>query len=176
MEGGWPKEVDSRQRDQVSRFIKKVEKCEDYLEAAIRISGLLEENVRQNNALQIYEDYFSTEDHVTNPETAAVKTLISFPDLWRRPGDPARPVSGTSFSQEGERLAISYSSHNLLEALTWTLPTQGCVFSLTDPTRCRARLSSESAITRVQFSRQGESVLAGGCYSGQVTAGRVWRC
>ena len=93
-EGGWPKEVDSKQRDQVFRYIKKVEKSDDYLDAAIRFCGLLEEKVRQNVSLQIYEDYFDTEDAATSPEEAAVRTLISFPDPARQPGRPHRPVSG----------------------------------------------------------------------------------
>ena len=171
-EGGWPKEVDSRQRDQVSRYIKKVEKSEDYLDSAVTFSAVSEEKVRQNLALEIYEEYFDREDPATEPEDAGVKTIISYPDPSRllAGGGEARPVSGISFSPgDGDKMAISYCSPEFLEAVTWSLPTCGYILDLRDPTRHLASLCSESCLTNIQYggSRQ-PSVLAGGCYSGQV--------
>ena len=167
-EGGWPKEVDCRQRDQVSRYIKKVEKSEDYLDSAIIFSGVSEEKVKQNLALEIYEEYFDREDPATEPEEAGVKTIFSYPDPSKLSGGQTRPVSGMSFSPGGgDQLAISYCSQEFLEAITWSLPTCGYVLDLRDPTRHLACLSSPSCITNIQYSRQ-PSLLAGGCYSGQV--------
>ena len=152
-EGGWPKEVDSRQRDQVSRYIKKVEKSDDYLDSAITFSAVSEEKVKQNLALEIYEEYFDREDPATEPESAGVKTIISYPDPSKLAGGEARPVSGLSFSPGGgDKLAISYCSQEFLEAVTWSLPTCGYILDLRDPTRHLARLSSESCITNIQYS------------------------
>ena len=97
---------------------------------------------------------------------------MTAPDRWVRDlldwTDQLLQVSGMTFSPEGEKVAISYCSQNFLEAVTWTLPTTGYIFSLADPTRPLARLTSDSAITTVQYSRQlQDTLLAGGCYSGQ---------
>ena len=152
-EGGWPKEVDRRQRDQVSRYIKKVEKSDDYLDSAITFSTVSEEKVKQNLALEIYEEYFDLDDPATEPEDAGVKTIISYPDPARPGAGQVRPVSGLSFSPgEGDKLAISYCSQEFLEAATWTLPTCGYILDLRDPTRYLACLNSESCITNIQYS------------------------
>ena len=152
-EGGWPKEVDSKQRDQVSRYIKKVEKSDDYLDSAVAFSGVSEEKVKQNLALEIYEDYFDRSDPATEPEDAGVKTIISYPDPAKLSGGDSRPVSGISFSPgEGDKLAISYCSPEFLVAATWDLPTAGYILDLRDPTRHLACLTSESCITNIQYS------------------------
>ena len=51
-------DVDSKQSDQVTRFIKKIEKSDEYLDSVLNFSTLSEEKVMQNVALEIYEDYF----------------------------------------------------------------------------------------------------------------------
>ena len=116
-EGGWPKvgtedtieflnscsdaslyprvqEVDCKQQDQVTRFIKKIEKSDQFMDSVLKFSTLSEEKVKQNVAVEIYEDYFDQEDEETNIEDGmfAVKTIISYPDPSRKPGKPNRPV------------------------------------------------------------------------------------
>ena len=42
----------------MNRFLKKIEKDESFLDCAIGLSSMMEERVRQNNAVEIYTDYF----------------------------------------------------------------------------------------------------------------------
>ena len=42
----------------MNRFLKKIEKDESFLDCAISLSSMMEEKVRQNNAVEIYTDYF----------------------------------------------------------------------------------------------------------------------
>ena len=58
-EGGWPKEVDPTEAEQVIRWRKKVEKDEDYIKQVVRLGAVVEELVKQNNAIDIYEEYFA---------------------------------------------------------------------------------------------------------------------
>jgi hypothetical protein len=58
MEGGWPKEVDHTEAEQVIRFRRKVEKDEDYIRQVVRLGAVVEDLVKQNNAIDIYEQYF----------------------------------------------------------------------------------------------------------------------
>lgn len=58
MEGGWPKEVDHTEAEQVIRFRRKVEKDEDYIRQVLRLGAVVEDLVKQNNAIDIYEQYF----------------------------------------------------------------------------------------------------------------------
>ncbi len=41
------------------RFRKKVEKDEDYIRTVVRLGGLVEDLIKQNNAIDIYEEYFA---------------------------------------------------------------------------------------------------------------------
>ena len=90
--------MDCKQQDQVTRFIKKIEKSDQFMDSVLKFSTLSEEKVKQNVAVEIYEDYFDQEDEETNIEDDmfTVKTIISYPDPSRQPGKPNRPV-GESF-------------------------------------------------------------------------------
>ena len=68
------------------------------MDSVLKFSTLSEEKVKQNVAVEIYEDYFDQEDEETNIEDDmfTVKTIISYPDPSRKPGKPNRPV-GESF-------------------------------------------------------------------------------
>ena len=43
------------------RFRKKVEKDESYQRTIVRLGGLVEQIIRQNNAIDVYEKYFTEE-------------------------------------------------------------------------------------------------------------------
>lgn len=59
VEGGWPKEVDYTEAEQVIRFRKKIEKDEDYIKCVVRLGAVVEDLIKQNNAIDIYEEYFA---------------------------------------------------------------------------------------------------------------------
>ena len=54
---------------------------------------MAEEKVKQNVALEIYEDYFHEIDPATDTEKYEVKTIISYPDPSKKSGIPKRPVT-----------------------------------------------------------------------------------
>ena len=58
LEGGWPKEVNPAELEQVTRYKKKVEKDENYIGTITRLVEIVEEIVRQNNSIDIYQEYF----------------------------------------------------------------------------------------------------------------------
>lgn len=62
-EGGWPKDVDPGEQADVTRFRKKVEKDEDFKAAVKHLGPLLARGLRQNNTVDIYEEYFAGPDY-----------------------------------------------------------------------------------------------------------------
>lgn len=56
VEGGWPKDIDSTEKDQTARFRKKVEKDEEYIREVKALADVVEHSIRQNNAIDIYEE------------------------------------------------------------------------------------------------------------------------
>jgi dynein intermediate chain 2 len=64
VEGGWPKDVDFTEQSDVKRYRKKVEKDEDYQFAMKSLVPMVERCMKQNNTVNVYEEYF--EDIETN--------------------------------------------------------------------------------------------------------------
>jgi dynein intermediate chain 2 len=57
-EGGWPKDIDPTDVEHTLRYRKKIEKDEDYIKSVKSLSDSMEHCIKQNNAIDIYEDYF----------------------------------------------------------------------------------------------------------------------
>ncbi|KAF0707326.1 hypothetical protein AaE_013657, partial [Aphanomyces astaci] len=66
VEGGWPKDVDSAEQNDVQRFRKKVEKDDEYKQAVKFLGPVAERGLKQNNTINIYQDYFA---HMGEPAT-----------------------------------------------------------------------------------------------------------
>ena len=93
-EGGWPKDVNPAEADQVSRFRKKVEKTPEFQQQIIQTGLTMEHAIRQNNAVDIYENYFESEsENVAVAEPPSIKTV----NVYRDPCDQKRSVSAMSW-------------------------------------------------------------------------------
>ena len=65
VEGGWPKEINPAELEQVTRFKKKIEKDESYTGTILKLADIIDDVVAQNNALDIYQEYFAELDEGT---------------------------------------------------------------------------------------------------------------
>ena len=108
VEGGWPKDVDFTEQSDVKRFRKKVEKDDDFQYAMKSLVPRVQRCMRQNNTVNIYEEYFDgiEADHCAEPLFA--KGLAVFRD----PSKVNRSVTSINWHPEGSsngRIAASYS-------------------------------------------------------------------
>ena len=55
MEGGWPKDIDCTEKEQTTRYRKKIEKDEEYIRQVKALGEGVEHSIMQNNAIDIYE-------------------------------------------------------------------------------------------------------------------------
>jgi len=111
IEGGWPKDVDFTEQSDVKRFRKKVEKDEDYQYAMKTLIPRVQSCMKQNNTVNIYEEYFEglETDHCSEPPFA--KGLAVFRD----PSSVSRTATSVDWHPEGSsngRLAVSYAVLN----------------------------------------------------------------
>ena len=122
---------------QVSRFIKKIEKDDTFLSSALGLATAMEEKVellqalhlavhfsmqvRQNNSVEIYSDYFPGGEAGAETEEPAARTVTGYcvrysvtPLLgcavFRDPSQSARPVSAVSWSLDGALIGVAYCS------------------------------------------------------------------
>ena len=135
-EGGWPKDVNAAETEQVLRYRRKVEKDETYTTQLKSLGLSMDHCVRQNNAINIYEEYFNELIDAHEPEQAAAKTinvfrcvnfiasefLVKSNGLWiwiiiifwllffSDPNEVKRTASSVSWYPDGPRkLAVAYS-------------------------------------------------------------------
>jgi len=109
-EGGWPKDVDFNEQSDVTRFRKKAEKDEPYLSAMRALAPIAERCMKQNNTVDVYEQYFENDtfEHCSEPPSA--KGLAVFRD----PSPIKRSVTSIDWHPEitSSKIAVSYSIMN----------------------------------------------------------------
>lgn len=75
LQGGWPKDVDSTDVEHTIRYRKKVEKDEEYIRSVQSLGDVMEHCIKQNNSIDIYEEYFTDAPSAMEIETPSAKTL-----------------------------------------------------------------------------------------------------
>lgn len=73
-EGGWPPEIDPTDGEAVARWRKKVERNEQYVSTLLRLGATVDNIVKQNNAIEIYEDFFSG-SYIPNYKSPGLETV-----------------------------------------------------------------------------------------------------
>ncbi len=109
-EGGWPKDVDFTEQSDVKRFRKKVEKDEDYQYSMKSLFPMVQKCMKQNNTVNIYEEYFEKQETDHSSEPPLAKGLAVFRD----PSSITRPATSVNWHPEasGGKIAVSYSVLN----------------------------------------------------------------
>lgn len=161
-EGGWPADVDHRDEDQVARFKKKIEKDENYVRTILKLGETMEQYIMENNALDIYEEYFC--DEPEEDEEVSAKILNVFRDY----NIEQRAVFDISFSSEGSpRLAVAYSVKEFQNA-TINLCKDSYVWDIDNINQPWCILKTNSFLSCVEYCPRDANSVAGGCNSGQV--------
>eukprot|EP01048_Picozoa_sp_COSAG05_P023705 COSAG05_NODE_5244_length_1227_cov_6.901596_1_plen_158_part_10 len=77
VEGGWPRDIDPTEPEHKIRFTKKVEKDEEYILTMANLSKTIDHAMRQNTALDIYEEYFEdSHTSLTMEPPSAITTHV----------------------------------------------------------------------------------------------------
>ncbi|KIY91839.1 Dynein, intermediate chain, flagellar outer arm [Monoraphidium neglectum] len=90
----------------VAQYRKKVEKDEEFVRTLAALGAAVEGLIKQNNSVDIYEEYFAdyAADHSAEPPTAATVTV--FRDPKAGPGAPRRAASCVSWHPDGAAKAV----------------------------------------------------------------------
>lgn len=92
------------------RYRKKVEKDEDYIRTVVQLGAAVEGLVKQNNALDIYEEYFAGIRAQHSSEAPSARTLTVLKDPTVSSSGVQRPVSCVNWLQDGgSKVVLSYS-------------------------------------------------------------------
>ena len=170
VEGGWPKDVDFTEQSDVTRFRKKVEKDEDYKGAVKALGPIVARCLKQNNTINIYEEYFAgtNDDHSSEPPSAKGLAVFKDPNEIKRTAtsinwhpDPSAPA----------KIAVSYSILTFQDPrfTNSRMPHQSYVWDILNPNTPDAELAPPSPLCCLRFNPKNTDSLVGGSYNGLIT-------
>lgn len=82
VEGGWPKDVNYWDEEMTTRHRKKVMRDDIWVQKLTQLVIPMEHGVRQNAAVNIYQQYFEEMDNVRSREDFAGRTVSIFKDQF----------------------------------------------------------------------------------------------
>ncbi|CAF0762156.1 unnamed protein product [Didymodactylos carnosus] len=164
VEGGWPKDVNPLEPDQTSRFRKKTEKEDGYGRAILSLGQSIEHTIKQNNAIDIYENYFQNLEPDVVEEAPYAKTI----NIYRDPHAVKRTANHISWFTDGARkIAVSYCNLEF-QPSTGDSYIDSYIWDIENPTKPDLFLKPISPLVCVEFNPKDTHQLVGGCYNGQV--------
>eukprot|EP01112_Ceratiomyxa_fruticulosa_P014830 TRINITY_DN4297_c0_g1_i3.p1 TRINITY_DN4297_c0_g1~~TRINITY_DN4297_c0_g1_i3.p1 ORF type:complete len:588 (+),score=110.60 TRINITY_DN4297_c0_g1_i3:166-1929(+) len=164
LEGGWPKDIDSSEVEPKVRYRKKVEKDDEYIVSVRRLGDEMEKYIKQNNAINIYEDYFTeTVDHSSEPPTAKTVMVLRSPHTTQRHG--AMSISWATDSTNPRRISIAYSSLHFQQS-TFRSSMSSYIWDIESSQAPVSEIQPSSPLCVLQYNPRESNVLAGGSYNG----------
>jgi len=165
IEGGWPKDIDYTEAEHVIRYRKKVEKDEDYIKTVVALGGAVEDMIKQNNALNIYEQYFSgfAADH--SAEVPYAKTVTVFKD----PNEIKRNCSYLHWSTDGQHKVAATYNILAFQQQPAGMSLSSYVWDVANPNDPDFEMIPTSQLTCAKFNVKDSNIVAGGQYNGQVS-------
>ncbi|XP_071770928.2 dynein axonemal intermediate chain 2-like [Centroberyx gerrardi] len=165
VEGGWPKDVNPQEMEQTIRFRKKVEKDENYVNSVLQLGSIMEHCIKQNNAVDIYQEYFEDEEVVEEAqEQPSAKTI----NVFRDPNEVKRTVTGLSWHPDGSRkLAAAYSCLDFQKA-SKDMSFDSYIWDIENPNKPEMTLKPVSPLVCLDYNPKDSHTLVGGCYNGQI--------
>ncbi|XP_065826418.1 dynein axonemal intermediate chain 2-like isoform X2 [Oscarella lobularis] len=163
-EGGWPKDVNPNEVEQTIRFRKKVEKDEYYMQMIQKLGDTMEHCIKQNNAVDIYEEYFQGINTVVSNEPPEAKTI----NVFRDPNGDSykRTASSLSWHPDGAlKLAVAHSELEFQRAPRG-MCTHSYIWNLEKPNKPEMTLKPISPLVCLEYNPKDSHVLVGGCYNG----------
>ncbi|NXX74612.1 DNAI2 protein, partial [Urocolius indicus] len=164
VEGGWPKDIDAQDVEQTTRFRKKVQKDEDYINSVTRLGTLMEHYVKQNNIINIYEEYFVEETSEVEDEPPSAKTI----SVIRDPNVTKRTATRLSWHPDTcRKLAVAYSSLEFQQD-TKDMSLDSYIWDLENLNKPELVLKPFSPLVSLEYNPKDSHILLGGCYNGQM--------
>lgn len=166
VEGGWPKDIDYSEAEHTIRYRKKVEKDEDYIHTVAALGGAVEDLVKQNNVVDIYEEYFTgvATDH--SAEVPNVKTVTVFKD----PSSVPRSASYVNWHPDSSvpKVVISYSILQFQQQPA-SMSLSSYIWDVNNPNSPEFEMTPTSQICVSKFNLKDSNLVGAGQYNGQFT-------
>jgi len=123
--------------------------------------------VKQNNAVDIYEDYYPEGDAARPLPAPEAKSV----NVFRDPNEITRPATSISWHPDsGKKLAVAYSVLDFQKAPAGT-SLDSYIWDIEKPTHHELALTPSSPLVSLEYNPKDGNILIGGQYNGQIA---VW--
>lgn len=163
--GGWPREYDHTDEVQVTRYVKKLSKDITYREASKDLTRIAERCIKQNNEIDLFEEYFAAESAEAMADDIYTKTLMIFKD----PNQVKRAVTKFDWKVDGNdfRLAVAYAQLRFQQEPP-NMPKNSYIWNIDNPNTPEYTIVPNSPLCALQWHHKIQDCLATGSYNGSV--------
>uniref|UniRef100_A0A336MML7 CSON003941 protein n=1 Tax=Culicoides sonorensis TaxID=179676 RepID=A0A336MML7_CULSO len=159
VEGGWPKDINYLDDEQPYRYRRKHQRDETYIQQVDSLTNNMEKILLQNNAVNIYETYFTGLDSVVS---YAIKSELQQIQAFYDSDADFSVVKHISWSaDQGSKIS---AAHMMKGSHT----TDSFVWDVENPIDPVATFKPPATILCLEFSARDSSLLCSGLQSGQV--------
>jgi dynein intermediate chain 2 len=153
----------------VQRYTKKLNRDPTlgFASATRDLTRTAERCIKQNNEIDLFEEYFASEKAEHMSEEISTKTLMIFKD----PNQIKRAVTKIAWQVEGgteHRVAVAYAQLRFQQEPPG-MPKNSYIWNINDPNRPEVTLEPTSPLCCMQWHHKIQDVLAGGSYNGSVS-------
>jgi len=164
-EGGWPKEVDPTEKQDVKRFITKAQKQEDFKSSLQSLGTLVTKVMKQNATVNIHEVYFEgdQEDHSSAPPSAKSLAVLRDPNELKRTAAKIAWQPGSN-----SRIGVAYAVMNFQDKRfsAERLSLDSYIWDITQPNSPERCIHPPSPLCCMAFNNKQHDTIAGGSYNG----------
>jgi len=169
-EGGWPKDVDVTDKNEMKKLIKKkyeknADNADKFLPSVKKMTEAVEAIIAKNNQIDMFEDYFYNEEPEHQVENLNVKTL----KLFKTNDDgPKRAVTSLSWHPDGPyKIAAAYSILRFQQN-TPSMNMNSYIWDVNNPNIPCNTLTPPSPVVKMVYNHKNPDQIGFGCYNGTV--------
>ena len=143
-----------------------MEKDDEYIRQVRSLGDMVEGDIKQNYAVDIYQEYFSGEYVDHSSEAPSAKTLSVFKD----PSEVKRTVSNISWYPDGgKKLAVAFAIMQFQDARMEQAQEFSYIWDVNNPNTPELQLTPASPLCSLEYNPKDPHFLVGGSYNGLVS-------
>ena len=168
--GGWPRDFDYTEPGDQQKYYKKLirDPTQGYASSTKDLVVGAQKWIRQNNQIDLFEEYFSGEQPEHMSETINTKTIMIFKD----PNQTKRAVTKIAWHPETQtdlRVGVSYAILRF-QQMPQKMPLNSYIWHLNNPNFPEKTLSPPSALCTMVFNHKNPDIIVGGSYNGSLSS------
>jgi dynein intermediate chain 2, axonemal len=167
--GGWPQELDYTEPADIAKYQKKLyrDPALGFSQATKDLTGGAQKAIKQNNEIDLFEEYFHGEQPELSSESISTKTVMIFKD----PNPIRRAVTKINWHPEATtdlRIGVSYAMLRF-QQMPPKMPLQSYIWNLNNPNHPEKTLAPPSSLCTMVFNHKNSDIIVGGSYNGSLS-------